>query len=62
MNNTNQETNNIKLDTWSDIWERASNEIDYKLTLVSVQASGWALGKSDREIEAETKRRMMEKR
>jgi len=35
-------------------------ELQFKLKVVSVEASGWALGKSQKEIESEAKRRLIE--
>ena len=59
MNQTDK-GNTINIPTWESIWNKANNEIEYTLKLVSVQASGWALGKSTREIETEARRRLQE--
>jgi len=48
------------LATWDKVWASASMELQFKLKVVSVEASGWALGKSQKEIESEAKRRLIE--
>lgn len=47
--------------TWEKHFQEAGMLIALRLKIASVEASGWALGKSDREIETEAKRRLMER-
>ena len=45
---------------WTQIFGSADNQIAFTLKLASVKASGWALGKSMQECEAEARRRLAE--
>lgn len=48
------------LPTWGKMFGGADNEIAFTLKLASVKASGWALGKTEQECQAEARRRLME--
>lgn len=49
-----------KAPTWGKHFDEAAYLIALRLKIASVEASGWALGKSQQEIETEAKRRLME--
>lgn len=49
-----------KAPTWGKHFSEAEYLIALRLKIASVEASGWALGKSQQEIETEAKRRLME--
>lgn len=49
-----------KAPTWEKHFSEAEYLIALRLKIASVEASGWALGKSDREIESEAARRLQE--
>lgn len=46
--------------TWTQIFGSADNQIKFTLMLASVTASGWAVGKTQQEIETEARRRLAE--
>ncbi|MEZ4861392.1 MAG: hypothetical protein R3C14_08800 [Caldilineaceae bacterium] len=46
---------------WDKVFKAAETEIAYKLEIASVTASGWAMGRSNKEIEDEAKRRLKER-
>lgn len=46
--------------SWSQLFQAADNQIQFTLMLASVTASGWAVGKSQQEIESEARRRLVE--
>ena len=46
--------------TWAQIFGSADNQIKFTLMLASVTASGWAVGKTQQEIETEARRRLAE--
>lgn len=48
------------LATWEKIFAESGQRIAFRLKIASVEASGWALGKSQQEIESEAARRLME--
>lgn len=48
------------LPTWEKIFAESGQLIAFKLKVVSVAASGWALGKTPQEIESEAARRLQE--
>lgn len=46
--------------TRTQIFGSADNQIKFTLMLASVTASGWAVGKTQQEIETEARRRLAE--
>lgn len=46
--------------TWEQIFGRSRQSIAFQLKLADVKASGWALGKTNQECEAEAMRRLQE--
>lgn len=45
---------------WDKVWQDTQMEIAYRLEIASVTASGWALGRTQEEIEREARRRLKE--
>ena len=56
----NNNSSQVKLEQWSDIFNKSEMQIALRLKTASVEASGWALGKTQNEIETEARRRLME--
>jgi len=56
----NNNSSQVKLEQWSDIFNKSEMQIALRLKIASVEASGWALGKTQNEIETEARRRLME--
>lgn len=46
--------------TWAQLFGSADQVIAFQLKLASVLASGWAVGKTMQECQAEARRRLME--
>ncbi|MCE7982515.1 MAG: hypothetical protein DYG89_15090 [Caldilinea sp. CFX5] len=49
-----------KMPTWEKHFAEAGMLITFRLKVASVEASGWALGKTMQEIESEAARRLQE--
>jgi hypothetical protein len=47
---------------WEKVWQDTQMEISYKLEITNISASGWALGRSQEEIEKEARRRLKEEK
>jgi hypothetical protein len=45
---------------WGKVWQDTQMEIAYRLEITNVTASGWALGRTQEEIEREARRRLRE--
>jgi len=48
------------MDDWNKIFSQSDREIALKIMITSVTASGWAMGKTQQEIEAEAAKRLQE--